>query len=90
MHGETFRSILERLFEFSDSRIPSAVAEAVLELQLAESDQTRMGELAGKSNLGTLSLGEAEEYDDYIAAADLLSLWKSKARQLFKSIPLSD
>lgn len=89
MQGETFRSILERLFD-SESGIPRAMAEAVLEFQLAESDQARMGELADKSNHGTLSLGEAEEYDNYIAAADLLSLWKAKARQTVKSMPLGE
>jgi len=89
MQGETFRSILERLFD-GEAGIPRAIAEAVLELQLAESDQTRMGELAAKSNYGTLSLGEAEEYDNYIAAADLLSLWKAKARLTIKSMPVGE
>jgi len=39
-----------------------------------------MRELAIKSNHRTLTPQEADEYDGYIAAADLLSLWHSKAR----------
>ena len=53
--------------------------------------QARLGELADKSNRGVLTPAEAEEYDGYIAAADLLSLWHSKARlepKLRSSCPL--
>jgi hypothetical protein len=44
----------------------------------------RMGELASKCSDGTLTPEEASEYDGFIAAADLLSLWKSKARLSLK------
>lgn len=43
-----------------------------------------MSELAAKSNSGILTPPEADEYDAYIAAADWLSLWKSKARLALK------
>jgi hypothetical protein len=39
-----------------------------------------MSELAAKSNQGRLTAEEGDEYDGYLAVADLLSLWKSKAR----------
>lgn len=85
MSGELALSILRRLIEPQPGHtLSQAAAEAVLHLQLAEADQTRMSELAAKSNEGTLTPAEADEYDAYIAAADWLSLWKSHARLLLK------
>jgi len=46
-----------------------------------------MSELAAKSNEGTLTAVEAGEYDGYIAAADLISIWKSKARLSMRQHP---
>ena len=63
------------------------MAEAVLRLGLLDEDPARMQALASKSNQGTLTADEAEECDGYIAAADLLSLWKSKARLALKHHP---
>ena len=80
MAGETTISILQRMFDSVGTDLPPAAAEAVLRFSFADSDQSRMTELADKSNRRTLTPPEAEEYDGYIAAADLLSLWKSKAR----------
>jgi hypothetical protein len=59
----------------------------VLQLQFPESDQARMSELAAKSNEGVLTPAEAGEYDGYIAAADVLSIWKSKARLSMRQHP---
>ena len=80
MAGETTIAILRRLIDISQGALPKGAAEAVLQLQLSASDQQRMGELASSSTAGTLTGVEAEEYDALIAAADLISLWKSKAR----------
>ena len=84
MNGETTIAILRRVLDLNSGGLPVALAEAILQIRLAESDQTRLGELALKSSQGTLTAEEAEEYDGYIAAADLLSLWKSKARLALK------
>jgi hypothetical protein len=84
MTSETALAILRRLIDSRSGGLSAPQAEAVLEMRFAETDQARMGELAIKSNQGTLSPGEAEEYDGYIAAADLLSLWHSKARLALK------
>jgi len=80
MLGDTIISILRRLIDPGQGNLPPAIAEAVLAIQFAEADQARIGELAAKSNDGMLTPAEVAEYDEYIAAADLLSLWKSKAR----------
>jgi hypothetical protein len=87
MLGETTISILRRLIESGQESLSPGAAEAVLQIRFTDSDQSRMSELASKSNLGTLSNQEAEEYDAYLAAADLLSLWKSKARLSLKQHP---
>jgi hypothetical protein len=80
MVGETVTSILQRLIDSGQGNLTPAAAEAVLQFRLTDSDQTWLGELAAKCSAGSLSPAEAEEYDGYVAAADLLSLWKSKAR----------
>jgi hypothetical protein len=84
MPGDTIISILRRIIDFSHGKLTPAMAEAILLTGIAESDQVRMSELASRSNAGTLMAEEAVEYDGYIAAADLLSLWKSKARLVLK------
>jgi cytosine/adenosine deaminase-related metal-dependent hydrolase len=84
MVGETTLAILRRLFDTQSAGLSALLAEAVLQIHFAEADQARMGELAAKSNQGVLSEQEAEEYDGYIAAAELLSLWHSKARLALK------
>jgi hypothetical protein len=87
MSGDTAISILRRLIDSESGELPAAAAEAVLHIRFTDADQARLQELASKSNDGTLSQQDAEEYDGYIAAADLLSLWKSKARLSLKQHP---
>lgn len=87
MLGETPLSILRRLIDPGQGDLSPAAAEAVLHFAFTDADQARMSELASKSNLGTLGESESAEYDAYIAAADLLSLWKSKARLSLKHHP---
>lgn len=84
MTGETALSIFRRLIETDPGHLSRGAAEAILGLHFPQADQMRVEELAVKCNHGTLTTAEAEEYDGYIAAADVLSLWKSKARQSLK------
>ena len=87
MRDDIALSVLRRLIDAGQGDLPRAAAEAVLHLELAPADQTRMDELAAKCNQGTLAPEEGVEYDGYIAVADLLSLWKSKARLALKRHP---
>jgi hypothetical protein len=87
MVGETTLSILRRLIDSGQGNLAHGVAQAVLQISFTDADQGRMSELASKSERGSLSPQEAEEYDGHIAAADLLSLWKSKARLSLKQHP---
>ena len=84
MTGETALSIFRRLIESDPGHLSRGAAEAILGLHFPQADQTRVEELADKSNQGVLTTAEADEYDGYIAAADVLSLWKSKARLSLK------
>jgi hypothetical protein len=84
MAGDTAISILQRLIDLQGDDLSPAVAKAVLRIRFNDQDQERLAELAFKSTTGQLQPQELEEYDSYIAAADLLSLWKSKARLSLK------
>ena len=84
MTGESGLSIFRRLIDSVAGNLPPGAAEAILRLHFPDADQARVEELATKSNQGALTPVEAEEYDGYIAAADVLSLWKSKARLSLK------
>ncbi len=87
MAGDNVILILRRLIESGQADVSPAAAEAILKIQFSELDQSRIAELAAKSEQGALAAGEGEEYDGYIAVADLLSLWKSKARQALRKHP---
>lgn len=87
MAGEVALEILRRIIDERQDELSPAAAEAILHLQLTDADRARMSELASKSNNGTLTSQEGEAFDAYIAVADLLSLWKSKARLAIKHHP---
>jgi len=84
MAQESTLAILRRLIDASQANLSKGAAEAVLQIQLTESDQARMTDLAARSNSGALTPEEGEEYDRYIEVADLLSVWKSHARRSLK------
>ena len=84
MQGDTLIAILSRLIESSSTDLSPTAAQAVLQLRFSELDQQRVSELAAKSNGGELTTEEASEYDEYISAGDLLTLWKAKARLTLK------
>ncbi len=84
MNGESGLSIFRRLIDSAPGNLSPGAAEAILRLHFPDPDQARVDELASKCSHGALSSVEAEEYDGYIAAADILSLWQSKARLSLK------
>jgi hypothetical protein len=87
MQGDTLIAILSRLVASSADSLSPAAAQAVLQLRFSASDQQRVSELAAKSNEGELTPEEATEYDEYINAGDLLTLWKANARLALKQNP---
>jgi hypothetical protein len=84
MNGESGLSIFRRLIDSAPANLSPGAAEAILRLHFPQPDQARVDELAAKANQGALTALEAEEYDGYIAASDVLSLWQSKARLSLK------
>jgi hypothetical protein len=77
--GEHLAAIFGRLWDDRTAFTP-AVARHVLALKFAEADLSRMRELNGKNRNGKLTADEAAELDDFLRAADLLSILQSKAR----------
>jgi hypothetical protein len=78
--GDTTVSILRRLIEDSQDGLSPEVAKSVLQMHFSEADLARVTELASRCNQGTLTAEETLEYDGYVAADALISLWQSKAR----------
>ena len=87
MLGDTIVSILHRLLHLDQGTLSPAAAQSILQIRFSEADQNRVRELAARSNSGTLTAQEAAEYDNYLAADDVLSMWQSKARLCLKNHP---
>lgn len=80
MIGDLEADIFSRVIDPLSPTLAPAAAEAILALGYTEADHTRMAELAGKSNQGTLSATERRELEGYVFVGDVLSMLKSKAR----------
>jgi hypothetical protein len=72
--------VLERAIAPDRGEMPDALARQVLSMDFPPEDHARVEELNDKAQLGTLSAPEATELDDYIAANDMLTILKAKAR----------
>jgi len=84
MQGENTIAILQRLIDSGNGSINPATARAIFDFRLSDADKFRMDGLAAENTQGSLTPSELDEYDAYIAAADLLSLWKSQARRALR------
>jgi hypothetical protein len=84
MVGDTIVSILQRLIDVGHGALSPAAAQSILDIHFSEADQTRVQELALLSNRGALTPEQAAEYDSYLAADDVLSLWQSRAKVFLK------
>jgi hypothetical protein len=71
---------LERAIAPDRGDMPDALAKQVLSMDFPPEDHARVEELSDKAQLGTLSESEAADLDEYIAANDLLTILKAKAR----------
>jgi hypothetical protein len=67
-----------------DKEMSPQVARAILGLSFPKADVTRMRELSAKARGGTLSSEEDAEMDNFERAGSILSVLKSKARQVLK------
>jgi hypothetical protein len=87
MVGDTIVSILRRLIDVGQGALSPDAARSILQIEFSEADQARVRELAARSNTGVMTPQEAAEYDSFLAADDVLSLWQSKARRSLKNHP---
>jgi hypothetical protein len=76
--------VLERALATGTGGMSDALAQYVLSMDFPPEDHARVEELNEKARLGTLSKSEAADLDDYIAANDLLTILKAKARTSLK------
>lgn len=72
--------ILSNLLRSNEAGFSPEFARYVLSLHFGEGDHRRMAELSQKSNDGTLSTDEREEYEGYVVVGELLTLMQLKAR----------
>ena len=63
------------------------MADRLVRLRAPESVAARMEDLARKSEEGTLSDDEREEYDAFVSAGNFIAILQSKARRLLKNLP---
>jgi hypothetical protein len=72
-----------------DGEIPAETARAILRLSFPDTEKAHMHELSAKARAGTLTAAEEQKMDAYERVGALLSILKSKARQVLKKTPRS-
>jgi hypothetical protein len=73
---------LDRLLEPVARCLPAEVARKVVQLRVDPQTQYRIDELAAKANEGTLLPTERQEYEDYVDAIDVVSIFQAKLRKM--------
>ncbi|MGA8349078.1 MAG: hypothetical protein WB773_14925 [Isosphaeraceae bacterium] len=72
---------LDRMLDPLSGCLNVEAAERIVALRIDPDIQSRIEELAGRSNEGRLTEDERAEYDSYVEGAEILSLIKLKARR---------
>ena len=67
-----------------NDEFPPRVARAIIGLSLPKGNVARMHELSAKARAGILTAEEDAEMDGFERAGSILSILKSKARQVLK------
>lgn len=78
---------MDELLEPVGACLTPEVAARLAELRAPESVQARVEELARKSQEGTLSEAEREEYGALVSTGNFIGILQSKARRLLKNRP---
>jgi len=73
---------LDRILDPVAACLTPDVARRIADLRIDEETAGRLEELRGKANEGTLTDQERAEYAEFVEAQDLLSILKSKARDV--------
>ena len=77
-------ALWKRLLDPISSDLSPEAAQYFLTLQFPQTDLERMNELAEKAREGALTLDEQLEAENYERVGQILSLIKSRARQVLK------
>ena len=80
----TEAAIWERVIH-PNGKMSRETARHVLHLGFPDDEQARMHELAAKNQSGTLTPDEETELDNFCRVGTMLSILKSRARQLLKT-----
>jgi hypothetical protein len=72
---------MDRILEPLASSLNEEAARRILDLRIDPEIQARVAALAERANEGELTAEERDEYLSYVEAADLLAIFKLKARR---------
>lgn len=64
--------------------MPPEVAMYILRLKFPETDIARMHDFSERNGLGTISIEELAEWDEYLTAGAVMTALQSKARMALK------
>lgn len=87
MATEPAAVLLERMLDPVGRCLNREAARRLSELRADPVAQSRVDELAAKSNAGALTAGERTEYETYVAASTLIAILQAKARALLATQP---
>jgi hypothetical protein len=77
-------TILARILGNDEGKLPVPMARYILTRSFSEADKARMHDLAVRNQSDALSADEKEELLAYAKAGSLLSILKSRARQVLR------
>ncbi len=72
---------------YPEGKLTQQSARVLLRLSFPEKEKRRMRQLSTKAQAGTLTPAEDNEMEGYERAGAMMSILKSKARQVLKSSP---
>ncbi len=81
MEPSATMTALDRMLDPLSDCLNVEAAQSIVALRIDPDIQTRISELADRSNEGLLTEDERAEYDSYVEGAEILSLIKLKARR---------
>ena len=80
-------SALDRILESVVRCLNPEAARQLVALRADDTARIRMDELAEKVDNGTLTRDELMEYEDHVAAANVIAIMQAKARRIVTSVP---
>jgi hypothetical protein len=72
---------MDRTLDSLAASLNEEAARSILDIRIDPEIQARVEVLAGRANEGELTLEERDEYLSYVEAADLLAIFKLKAKR---------